>query len=303
MKLIRPTEIPENDLTATEAVLTASNVAADDASEWSSGTSYNTSDQVIVLGVHQRLYEALQSTTGDFPPDNPTVWNDLGAINRWKMFDGGSNTQTVNPDTIEVTLEPDGINNAFSLFNLLGSEAEVTVTDDVEGVVFNKTYNLIDNSSVDSWYAYFFEPIVFIRQLADITLPSYKGAQIDITVTNIGDQAKCGLAIIGQQADIGTTVFGTSVGIRDFSRKEVDNFGNSTVVERRFFRLVDYDIRIDTDKVDFVQKVLSDRRATPTVYIGTVDNPETIVYGYYRDFDIVLSNPAFSNATIEVEGL
>jgi len=34
-----------------------------------------------------------------------------------------------------------------------------------------------------------------------------------------------------------------------------------------------------------------------------VQNPETIVYGYYRDFDIVLSNPSLSNGTIEVEGL
>ena len=303
MKLIRPTEIPENDLTATEAVLTASNVAADDASEWSSGTSYSTGDQVIVLGVHQRLYEALQSTTGDFPPDNPTVWNDLGAINRWKMFDGGSNTQTVNPATIEVTLEPEGIINSFSLFNIEAGEARVVMTDDTEGVVFDKTYNLVDNSAVDTWYAYFFEPIVLSRQLADLSLPSYGSAKIDLTLTNSGTSAKCGLAIIGQQADIGTTVFGTSVGIRDFSRKEVDDFGNSTVVERRFFRLVDYDARIETSKVDFVQKILNDRRAKPTVYIGTVDNPETIVYGYYRDFDIVLSNPAFSNATIEVEGL
>ena len=34
MQLIRPAEIPPNTLTATDAVLTASNVAADDASEW-----------------------------------------------------------------------------------------------------------------------------------------------------------------------------------------------------------------------------------------------------------------------------
>lgn len=303
MKLIRPTDIPENDLTATAAVLTASNVAADDAAEWSSGTSYSVGDQVIVLGVHQRLYEALQASTGSFPPDNPADWNDLGAIDRWKMFDGGTNTQTVNPDSIEVTLEPDGIINSFTLLNIEAAEAEVTVTDDLEGVVFNETYNLVDNSAVDSWYAYFFEPILQLRQLADLSLPAYGSPTIDIRLSSTGENVKCGLAVIGQQADIGTTVFGTSVGIRDFSRKEVDEFGNFTVVQRRFFREVDYDVRIETSKVDFVQKVLSDRRAKPTVYIGTVENPETIVYGYFRDFDIVLSNPSLSNATIEVEGL
>jgi len=303
MQLIRPAEIPPNTLTATDAVLTASNVAADDASEWSSTTSYTAGDQVIVLGTTQRLYEALQSSTDSFPPDNPTDWNDLGAINRWKMFDGGTNTQTVNADTIEVTLEPDGITNSFSLFNIEASEARVVLTDSTEGVVFDETYNLIDNTAVINWYAYFFEPIVQAQTLTDLSLPAYGGATVDITLTNTGSDAKCGLAIIGSEAEIGTTIFGTSVGIRDFSRKEADEFGNFNVVERRFFRLVDYDVRIDTPKVQFVQRILNDRRAKPTVYIGNVDNPETIVYGYYRDFDIVLSNPAFSNATIEVEGL
>ena len=303
MQLIRPAEIPLNTLTATDAVLTASNVAADDASEWSSTTSYTAGDQVIVLGTTQRLYEALQSSTDSFPPDNPTDWNDLGAINRWKMFDGGTNTQTVNADTIEITLEPDGIINALSLFNIEAASARVVMTDDTEGVVFDKTYNLVDNSGVDSWYAYFFEPILLSELLADLTLPAYGSPQIDITLTNNGSNAKCGLTVIGAEAEIGTTIFGTSVGIRDFSRKEADEFGNFNVVERRFFRLVDYDARIPTNKVQFVQRILNDRRAKPTVYIGEIDNPETIVYGYYRDFDIVLSNPAFSNATIEVEGL
>lgn len=303
MQLIRPTDIPPNALTATDAVLTASNVAVDDASEWSSTTTYNQGDQVVVLGTTQRLYEALQSSTDSFPPDNPTDWNDLGAINRWKMFDGGTNTQTVNADTIEITLEPSGIINALSLFNIEAASARVVMTDDQEGVVFDKTYNLVDNSGVDSWYAYFFEPILLSELLADLTLPAYGSPQIDITLTNTGSNAKCGLTVIGTEAEIGTTIFGTSVGIRDFSRKEADEFGNFTVVERRFFRLVDYDARIETDKVQFVQRILNDRRAKPTVYIGEVDNPETIVYGYYRDFDIVLSNPAFSNATIEVEGL
>jgi len=303
MKLIRPVEVPENDLTATDAVLTASNVPTDDASEWSSGTAFNTGDQVIVLGTTQRLYEAVQSTTGDFPPDSPAFWADLGAINRWKMFDGGTNTQTSNPDSIEITVEPDSIVNAFTLFNIQAGQAQVTMSTVDEGVVFDKTYNLVDNSAVVSWYAYFFEPILLSEILSDFTLPPYGNATIEISLIGEGQQVNCGLLIIGAQADIGTTVFGTSVGIRDFSRKEVDDFGNFTVVERRFFRLVDYDVRIDTNKVEFVQKTLNDRRAKPTVYVGEEDKPETIVYGYYRDFDIVLSNPAFSNGTIEVEGL
>jgi len=303
MQLIRPTDIPPNTLTATDAVLTASNVATDDAPEYNNSTSYTQGDQVIVLGTTQRLFEALQSSSGSFPPDNPDDWLNLGAINRFKMFDGGTNTQTITSGSIDVTLEPEGVTNSFSLFNLDAAEAQVTLTDDTEGVVFDETYNLVDNTAVVSWYAYFFEPIQQATQLTDLGLPAYGGATVDIKLTNPGADAKCGLAVIGREADIGSTVFGTSVGIRDFSRKEVDEFGNFTIVQRRFFREVDYDIRIETSRVQFVQRLLAERRAQPTVYIGDVKNPETIVYGYYRDFDIVLSNPSISNGTIEVEGL
>ena len=303
MKIIRPTEVPPNTLTATDAVMTASNVAVDDAPEYASGTSYSTGDKVMVLGTVQRVYEALQGSTGSYPPDNSADWVDLGAVNRWKMFDGGTNTQTVNADTIEITLEPSDVVNSFSLFNIEAAEAQVTMTDSTDGVVFDKVYNLVDNFAVDSWYAYFFEEISYKDILADLSLPAYRDTVIDVAIRNTGFAVKCGLTVIGKQADLGATTFGTSVGIRDFSRKETDEFGNFTVVERRFFRVVDYDTAVPTGSVSFVQRALIDRRAKPTVYIGSAEQPETIVYGYYRDFDIVLSNPAFSNATLQVEGL
>ena len=303
MKIIRPFEIPEKPLKAADATMTASNVAVNDAPTYASGTSYSTGDKVIVLGDVQHVYEALQASTGSYPPDNSSDWVDLGAVNRWKMFDGGTNTQTVNADTIEITLELGGIINSFSLFNIAASEAQVKMTDGTEGVVFDKTYSLVDNSSVVSWYAYFFETTNSQDVLTDLSLPAYGNAVVDVKLTNIGSLAKCGALVIGKLADFGATTFGTSVGIRDFSRKEVDEFGNFTVVERRFFRIVDYDAAIPTESVNFVQKALNQRRAKPTVYIGSVEQPETIVYGYYRDFDIVLSNPAFSNATLQVEGL
>jgi hypothetical protein len=52
-----------------------------------------------------------------------------------------------------------------------------------------------------------------------------------------------------------------------------------------------------------VQKALADIRTTPTVFIGDEDRAETIVYGFYRGFNIVISTPSISDCSIEVEGL
>ena len=53
-----------------------------------------------------------------------------------------------------------------------------------------------------------------------------------------------------------------------------------------------------------MQNTLANFRATPIVYIGSEDEAfATIVYGFYRRFDITLEGPAYSFAAIEVEGL
>jgi hypothetical protein len=55
--------------------------------------------------------------------------------------------------------------------------------------------------------------------------------------------------------------------------------------------------------VSAVQKLLADIRTTPTVFIGEDDKPETVVYGFYKQFNIVISTPSISDCSIEVEGL
>jgi hypothetical protein len=52
-----------------------------------------------------------------------------------------------------------------------------------------------------------------------------------------------------------------------------------------------------------VQKVLADIRTTATVFVGDPNRPETVVYGFYKQFNIVLSTPSISDCSIEVEGL
>lgn len=306
MILIEPQSIPPEDLDA-YSVLISSDVAETDAgeSEWASGTSYDVGDIVSVLGNTQRRYESLiDYNQGNDPVDDDgTNWLDLGATNRWRMFDGGSSTRTTNADTIEVTIQGSGIVNGIAAFNVEAQTAQVIVTDATDGEVYNETVSLTDNSNVSDWYFYFFDPVVYTRDFVLLDLPVYQSSEIEVIFDNTGADAECGLLILGNQRPLGTTLYGSSVSIRDYSRKETDDFGNFTVLQRRFSKLVDYDVVIDPSRVTSVQQTLARLRATPAVYIGNQELSETIVYGYYRDFNINLANFAQAEATIEVEGL
>lgn len=299
MIIVRPVEITDTNLTST-------NIPENDEPVYNSGTTYNLDDVVMVTtGVHRR-YRALKTTTNEYPPDNTTgstpAWLDLGATNAWKMFDGVTSTYTENASgTISVDIDSSQVINAVTLFGLQGSSVVVTMTDPLEGVVYNKTIPLVDNFSVTSWYAYYFEPISAKYDLSLLDLPSYANATLSVTVQ--GSSTKIGLLLIGNQTELGKTDYGTSVGITDYSIKQTDDFGNFYVQQRRYSNIKDYAVTVRTDQVAFVTKTLAQYRATPLVWIGTPDNEATIVYGYYRDFNIIISGFEVSDCSIEVEGL
>lgn len=301
MDIIKP-------VTVTNSVLTSSNVTEDDYSEWSSATTYADGDKVIVIGTTHKVYESLvgSNLNNDPTTDDGTNWLELGATNRWKAFDQKISDQVSNLNTIEYQLNSATTNvTAVSLFGLDGISVNVTVTDATDGEVYNEDFSLLDNAEIVDWFTYFFAEQGTKTEALFTGIPPYLNSDVDITVTaETGTNAKVGQIVLGFLSNFGLTTYGTSVGIEDYSRKETDAFGNFIITERAFAKLVDYDVRLETGKARTVQNTLADFRATPIVYIGSEDEAfATIVYGFYRRFDITLEGPAYSFAAIEVEGL
>lgn len=302
MIIIRPVEV-------TDAVLTFSDVPETDAAEYSDVTTYGLGAVAMrtTAGVHS-VYESLQAgNTGNLPELDdlvaPVWWARVSATNRWAMFSNQINDQTEQADEINVTLAPGALVNGAGFFNLDAQSVRIRQDDPVEGVVKDTTYSLIDDSGVNNWYAWYFEPIVRQRTLAVLDLLPYASANILITITNTGSTAKLGRVTIGAQRLFGDTDLGTSVGLTDYSRKERDTFGNPVIVERNYAKRADYIITVPTGYVSAVLQTLADYRTRPMCWIGSADYPSTIVFGYYNDFEIGLSNHVKSLLNITVEGL
>ena len=286
----------------TSAMVTASNVTITETL-WTAGTY--TLGQERYVGT--RLYKVLVASTTDNPTVGVTLtppsWQDIGAINRFKMFDQVVNTQTTRTSLIDVNVLPGTIINALAMFDLDGVSTTITMTDPVEGVVFNETKSLQDNTIIIDWYSYFFESITTRSDVVFLGLPAYGSATIRIQVNAGASTAAIGEVVIGKQRNLGVTNFGTSVSILDYSRKETDEFGNTIVETRPFSKRADFDVTVETGAIAAVQKALASIRTTPTVFIGDEDRAETIVYGFYRGFNIIISTPSISDCSIEVEGL
>jgi len=209
MIIIRPRDIPPADLG--DEVLTASNVpaTAPGEDEWDSGTEYSKGDIVTVLGTHQRRYESVDDNNeGNFPPDSPSDWLDLGATNRWRMFDGGTGTLTTNPEKVEIVLEPDGFINAIGFLSLDASKVRIQVFRDGESI-YDQEILITLETSAPNWYSYFFKTFgQRFRDTVALSIPPAPDPQVIITMEREGDNAGIGSLIIGRQQSLGTSTTG-----------------------------------------------------------------------------------------------
>lgn len=301
MDIIKP-------ITVTDSVLTSTNIAENDYAEWNSATTYAIGDNVISVTTH-RIYESVTASNLNNDPttDDGTNWLNIGATNRWKAFDNYISDPVTNTTSIQYTLTPPNgsIPSAVALLNLKGISANVTVTDSVDGEVYNTDIALLDNRNIVDWYTYFFEEQVQREEALFLDIPPYIGAVVSVTVQEeVGQTAELGQLVFGFLSDVGLTVYGTSIGIEDYSIKSRDAFGNAIIVQRNFSQTVDFDVKFETQNARKVQKTLAALRATPVVYLGSTDvSYGTLVYGFYRRFDITLETPSYAFASIEVEGL
>lgn len=288
----------------TDATLTSSSVPETDYAAWSSATTYALNDYVISTSSH-KIYKSLQAANLNNALTDTAWWSDQGFVNRWRAFDSITSTITSQATSINWVITPTEIVDSIALLNFNATSITITVTDTIDGLVYNQTFDTTDLSNVYDSYTWWFAPILRKNNMVITGLPTYFGAAISITVTNIGGTATIGNVVLGQLVVFGDTELGMSIGIKDYSVKSADAFGNYVITQRSFVKRARVNVWVDKIYVDYINKLLSDYRATPLVYIGS-DNDSyesSIIYGFYNDYDILIQYHDISELQIQIEGL
>jgi len=290
-------------VTPREITLSVTNVPENDYPEWVSGTSYSIGDYVIRSSLH-RVYKCAVATSGTTAPeDDPTTWVDWGATNAYKIVDEFVNTQTAQAESFTFSFSESEVCDTMALFNLEAVTVRVVMNDGTADV-HDETYNL-DETSIADWYDYFYEDFIFRSDLY-IQLPVYRNITYTVTVTNTGATAKCGLIVLGRAKDLGVTLFNPSVGILDYSKKETNEWGGTFLSKGKVAKRADCTVIMDSGFADEMNRRLAKIAGEATLFVG--DEREggyesLLIYGFYRDFDIVIANPVKSQCTLSLEGL
>lgn len=298
MKVLAP-------LAITDALLTSSTLAETEHAAWNSGTTYAAEDRVIYA---HKVYESLQASNTNKTPGataSALWWIEVGPSNRWAMFDGSVSTASADTTDIEVVITPGAVVDAVAIIAGIGSTVRVQMHDGATSV-YDQTQSL-DSTPIEDWESYFFADQVLAGELLFSGLPRYFSGVITVTIEATSSAiASVGALLLGRLHSIGDTAPNASAGITDYSRKETDTFGTTSLLQRSFAKRSQQRIVMDTDDLRRVQALLSGLRATPAAWIGDDDTARfapLAIFGWFRSFSIDIPGPVTSYCTLEIEGL
>jgi hypothetical protein len=252
------------------------------------------------------LYEVIADPSTTKEPGvagSQTDWKLVGAINKYKMIDNRANSVSTKTTSMSISITCPSILESLALLNIQGISVRVKI-DTIETVpvnIFDRTIQLQDYSEVFDWWDYFYGTSSEKNEVLITDIPPYANVTVSIEIS--GPVCSLGEVSLGKLFDLGWTQFESSCSILDYSRKEVSDTGDTVLVQGVFVKKIDYSIQIPRAKTSSIYKFLSQYRATPLVWIGEVEREELSVFGFYRDFNIILSNPAVDLCSLNVEGL
>lgn len=303
-------------------------------SAWAEGTVYTPGQKCYVEATH-KIYQANADTTGQYPPNyvsgNTPPWTQVGYVNRgvdltdtnywvelgptnyYAMLDSYTDTATTgvtNADSsgFEIVIELDSSKaNAIALFNCVGSYIDLECIDSNNNVVWFKRDWLIRREST-SWKDFFFNTASKVRKDTYQQFPMFYNTKLKITIFG-ATVASCGNIVIGATKNIGMTQFDPTLSIVDYSKKETNTFGVTYLSVGKYKKRTTINMFVENTEIDTIYRTFADLRATPAVFIcdNSIDPDNMfeamLIYGFYKDFSIVIPNQVLSDCSLEIEGL
>ena len=293
-------------LVVTPAMLVSTNVPETDYPEWAAGTTYAKGQRVVLAAQHKVYESTADSNTGNNPatPSSEPKWVEVGPTNRWKPFDKSVSSQVKQANNISYRIKPGQAITSLGLLNVTGATSiRVRLIDPTFGTVYDKTTAMSPVPVAAGWWEWFFGERRTPTQALLQDLPSFPAADVLIDVTGTVDLA-VGVILMGQRRTFSLGVkSGARVSFQDYSIKDRNEFGDVILLERGFARRAAFQMLLSSKEVDAFNDFLISVRATPCLWIGSGRFEATVVYGFCKNYDILLSYYDYADSELELEGL
>lgn len=281
---------------------------------WQSGQAYAAGDSVIRVDVHKRYQALVAIDAGDTatPESSPLKWQDMGATNRWAVFESGRANATVGVagQPLIIRVKPGSRIDSVALVGMEASNATVRIYQD--GLLQVERTVSLTKRIVRNWFDYFFNDFTYQTDTIFSDLPMYANAEVEVELS-YGDVAPSLKAlVVCRKVSLGKTLVDPTVSGANYSRIVRDQeYGNvARIVERRFVPTTKQKLVIeDSSDADLIREALISIRSRPALFSGLDDNTSNpwfssfLIYGLLKDWTLSAPSLRYGNLSIDLEEL
>lgn len=284
----------------TPAMLVSSTVPENDHPVWLSATTYAVGQLVIYEHV---IYESVAaSNAGNNPATATDKWRSRGPVNRWKLFDKSISSQTKQAGSMSYRIKVGRSVNYLGVLNVTGATSiRVRVVHATYGEVYDKTVSLRRIPVGTGWWNFYFGDRRTPTQALFNNLNAIPGTEIVVDVIGASDLG-VGVLLAGVRRDFTLGVKqGARVGFDDYSKKGRNSFGDLDVIEGAFSSRANFSMLLRASEVDAFKAYAVECRATACLWIGSERFESTRIYGFIKNFDVLLSYFDYADSELELE--
>lgn len=293
LRTVSPLEI-------TDSLLIAQPPVEDAAVAWTAG-SWPKGSRVRYQHLVYQAGTAVNDATP--PPDNPTIWVKVGPTNTWALFNGRTSQSSKFNSTASYRFRFGQAVDAVAAIGMVDVQSvHVRLIDPTYGTVYDKTLTVGLAPETSDWWDWHFGEWTPTGVLGLFTgLPAFP--QADLLVDFVGTtQMEVGNLIIGNAKSWGLGVeVGASIGIQDFSKKNLDEYGYRVLVERTYIGWADMSVPIRRAEITPLKNYMAKNRAKPTLFLGSQDIEALNVFGLAKDWSVSIDYFDYSMFAIQLE--
>lgn len=282
-------------------------------SDETDGTVWN-AESTYAIGAKVRKghvsYESVIADNKDKDPEAhhsgvDVAWRKSGATMPYRMLDDFMGTQTVVPTDEELKFTvPYRRCNAFAFLNVNAQTIHVRIVDDLQVVLYDKEFTLVQDISRLSAREYIFYPVNAVHEVIVTSTDMPIIGEMEVSAT--GGGVAIGHVVAGRSFYLGATQYGASYAENDYSKKTVDEFGIANFVKRSFAANVDATLKLNPSETPGIANVLRELRAIPALWVG--DNRDDglttlTVWGWKDAGRITYDGPNEATINLTINGL
>ncbi|RLC84145.1 MAG: hypothetical protein DRI37_09395 [Chloroflexi bacterium] len=281
---------------------------------WLKDTAYAINTTVVY---ENHIYRTIVDKNKGVQPDlNTGKWLLFGVDNAFAAIDLHSSTSTTIDDGLsEIELKFDATN--FNHLAFGGVQGGVLTVEEHKAdgtLIKTKDYPIgIARINAQNWYNYYYLPIPDTSGAGsglpiDVMIALIQPTTSTITVKltrNSALEAFIGSMVGGKGLDIGDVEYGVNIGLIDYSRKETDEYGITTLVRRKSRQTMTCDVVTPAVHIQGAKRVVQNALGHALMFVADPDKDSKfenlIMLGYIEEWETYLNNGVIARSRLRLE--